>query len=112
VKGGKLITPPTPDEMRDAKLAEAMPYPKSAVLPGVTREAVVELAREAGIEVELAAINVTQLLDADELFLTNSIMQVMPVCRIEKSAVGNDKPGTVTVKLSKLYDDKVAAETD
>src|SRR5204863_6724062 len=36
-KAGKLITPPTPGEMLDAKLAEAMPYPKSAVLPGVTR---------------------------------------------------------------------------
>jgi branched-subunit amino acid aminotransferase/4-amino-4-deoxychorismate lyase len=46
------------------------------------------------------SIDINQLLDADEVFLTNSIMQVMPVCRIERRAIGEDKPGPITGRLS------------
>jgi branched-subunit amino acid aminotransferase/4-amino-4-deoxychorismate lyase len=46
------------------------------------------------------AINVTTLLEADEVFLTNSIMRIMPVCRIERSPVGTEKPGTLTLDLT------------
>ena len=66
VKDGMLITPPTPREMQEAAIRDPMPYPKSNVLPGVTRGAVMEFAREMQIEVKLAAIDVNQLLDADE----------------------------------------------
>jgi branched-chain amino acid aminotransferase len=100
VKSGAILTPPTPIEMRDAKLREAMPYPKSAVLPGITRGSVLQLARQAGIEVKLTAIDINMLLDADEVFLTNSIMQIMPVCRVERRAIGNEQPGEITVALS------------
>lgn len=86
--------------MLDAALRNAMPYPKSAVLPGITRAAVLELTRSAGIEAQTASINVNQLLEADECFLTNSVMQVMPVCRIERHAFGNDRPGPVTQRLA------------
>lgn len=103
VKGGTLITPPTPAEMREPAVARSMPYPKSAALPGITRAAVLELARAQGVAVETTSVNVTQLLEADEVFLTNSIMGVMPVCRIERKAVGADEPGEMTVKLSRGY---------
>jgi branched-subunit amino acid aminotransferase/4-amino-4-deoxychorismate lyase len=46
---------------------------------------------------------VNDLLAAEEIFLTNSIMQVMPVCRIERHAVGADKPGPVTLRLAEAY---------
>ena len=91
VKNGAVITPPTKWEVRDAA---------SVVLPGVTRAAVIELAKVNAIEARLERIDVNQLLDADEIFLTNSIMQVMPVCRIERKAIGNDKPGPVTTQLA------------
>jgi branched-chain amino acid aminotransferase len=97
VKAGRLLTPPTPAEMLDPAIRDPMPYPKSAVLPGITRAAVIEVARQARIDVELTRIDVNQLLEADEVFLTNSIMQVMPVCRIERRAIGSDKPGAVTM---------------
>src|SRR5687768_12191195 len=48
VKGDRLLTPPTPAELRD-KAVEAPPYPKSATLPGVTRAVVMELAAKAGV---------------------------------------------------------------
>src|SRR5215217_962260 len=49
VKNNALLTPPTNAELRDATVAQATAYPKSAVLPGVTREVVIELAKSAGI---------------------------------------------------------------
>jgi branched-subunit amino acid aminotransferase/4-amino-4-deoxychorismate lyase len=94
VKDNVLITPPTRWEMRDAA---------SAVLPGVTRGAIFDLAKEAGIDVKLERIDVDRLLEADEVFLTNSIMQLMPVCRIERKAIGDDKPGPLTRKLMTDY---------
>jgi branched-chain amino acid aminotransferase len=104
VKDGRLLTPPTPQEMREDKaVAEAVPYPRSAVLPGVTRGVVMELAGREGIAVRPGAVDVNQALSADEIFLTNSIMGVMPVCRIERHAVGGDRPGPVTVKVSEAY---------
>ena len=107
VKEQTLLTPPTPQEMRDPQVAANVAYPKSAVLPGVTRSAILELARSEGIRVQLRSIDVNQLLEADELFLTNSAMRVMPVCRIERKALGNDRPGPLTVRLGELLDEQV-----
>jgi len=104
VKNRVLTTPPTPAEMRDPAVDNATPYPRSSVLPGVTRGAVIELARARGWDVRTAAIDVNALLAADEVFLTNSIMGVMPVCRIERSAVGDDLPGPVTKALGAALD--------
>jgi branched-chain amino acid aminotransferase len=73
------------------------------VLPGITRAAVIELAKQLGVELSFAGIDVTQLLEADEVFLTNSIMQIMPVCRIERRAIGDEKPGKVTLDLSTQF---------
>jgi branched-chain amino acid aminotransferase len=103
VKAGKVLTPPTNHDLRDKTLADAMPYPKAAVLPGITRAIVLELAASAGLSTHFAAITINDLLDADEVFLTNSIMGIMPVCRIERRAIGNDKPGPITLQLSQRY---------
>lgn len=107
VKDGRLLTSPTPDEIAEPSVQDRMPYSRSALLPGITRGMVLELARQNGIEVELAAIDVNQLLDADEVFLTNSIMQVMPVCRVERSIIGNDQPGPITRRLAEWYRDAI-----
>lgn len=107
VKNGVLTTPPTNLELRDSAVAQATAYPKSAVLPGVIRGAIIEHAAEAGIELRRASIEVSQLLDADEVFLTNSIMQVMPVCRIERKPIGQDKPGPLTIRLANALADEI-----
>jgi branched-chain amino acid aminotransferase len=103
VKSGKLITPPTQRELQEPIVHDATPYPKSNVLPGVTRGAVIEFAGEESIDVQLSGIDIAQLLDADEIFITNSIMGVMPVCRIEKKVIGDDKPGLITMRLATRY---------
>lgn len=111
VEAGKLVTPPTPQELREKSVADALPYPKSNALPGVTRATVLELARNAGIEVQLGGVDVNRLLAAEELFLTNSIMGVMPVCRIERKSVGNDRPGPITVQLANSLREQMERES-
>lgn len=107
VKAGRLLTPPTPEELLDKALAAVVPYPRSATLPGVTRRVVLELATQEGIATSPAPLLINDLLEADEVFLTNSIMGIMPVCRIERHAVGNDKPGPLTMRLADLYEQEV-----
>ena len=111
VENGKLVTPPTAEDLRDPMVAQEVPYSRSNVLPGVTRAAVIELAREAGIEVELAAVDVARLLEAQELFLTNSIMGVMPVCRIEQKTLGEDRPGPITLQLANAFRERMQRDT-
>jgi branched-chain amino acid aminotransferase len=111
VKDGVLFTPPTAADLRDPAVAAATAYPKAAVLPGVTRGVVLELAKAAGIEVRTVSIDVNQLLDADEVFVTNSVMGVMPLCRIERKAIGRDEPGELTRRLSDDYATQVERES-
>lgn len=100
VEDSKLVTPPTPQELRQPDLAQSIAYARSNVLPGVTRAAVLELARSHELPVEIAPIDVNRLLGATEVLLTNSIMDVMPVCRIEQKAVGDERPGPITLQLA------------
>lgn len=108
VRDGRLITPPTNEDLRDPAVAADCPYPKSNVLPGVVRGAVLELAKANGIATRLAAINVNQLLEADEVFMTNSIMQIMPISRIEQHTVGDQTPGRLTQTMMDLLQDEAA----
>ncbi len=67
-----------------------------------------DLAADAGIEVVKRGLTISDLLDADEVFVTNSSMGVMPVCRVERKAIGGDKPwadkpGPVTRRLMDAY---------
>lgn len=110
VKNGILRTPPTQRQMQEKTLAEQIPYPRSNVLPGVTRGAMLDFARDASIEVQFSAIDVNQVLEADEVFITNSIMGVMPVCRIERKVIGNDRPGPITLHLLARHDQLLSPE--
>ena len=91
-----LMTPPTNEDLQQEPVRRSCPYPRSNVLPGVTRAAVIELARGQGLEVHRLPVDVNRLLGAREVFLTNSIMGVMPVTRIEQHVVGEGAPGEVT----------------
>jgi branched-chain amino acid aminotransferase len=110
VKDGALLTPPSPLDLLIPEIGARVVYPRSATLPGVTRQLVIELATAAGIETRIEAIDVNRVLEADEVFLTNSIMGVMPVCRIERKPIGNDKPGPITLRLSEAYAQSVQAD--
>ena len=75
----------------------------SGCLPGVTRQVVLELARLAGVEFEEREIGREELRGAEEVFLTNTLMGIMPVGRIDDTVVGQGEPGAVTGKLGDMY---------
>ena len=87
------------------------PSIESGALPGITRATVIELAREAGIACLEDEIEAATFAGAAEAFLTNSIMEVMPLTRIDGRAVGGGGPGPTTMAISRLYDQAVARET-
>lgn len=97
-----LVTPPTNEDLQEEAVKRSCPYPRSNVLPGVTRAAIIDWARSAGIAVQRLPIDVSRLLAAREVFLTNSIMGVMPVTRIEQHVVSEGKPGEVARRAGEV----------
>ena len=75
----------------------------SGALPGITREAVLSLAGKAGLRPVQRQIGLRELKGANEIFLTNTLMEIMPVTRLDKKTIANGAPGPVTKKLHKAY---------
>ena len=75
------------------------------ILSGITREMVVQLAKENGLHIEEGKWPGAELLKADEIFLTGTLKKVMPVSHLDGRMVGSGKPGPITLKLIRLYDD-------
>ena len=80
------------------------------VLPGIARSVVMELAGEESMKTQQCPLTIDDLLDADEVFLTNAIMQVMPVTRVEKHDIGSGGVGPVARKLLAAYRERVQQE--
>lgn len=83
------------------------PPRSTPVLEGIARKTVLEIAEENSIEVVQKDLLIEDCLAADEIFLTNVIMQVMPVSRLEKHEVGEGKPGEITMKLREKFQEFV-----
>ena len=83
------------------------PSVESGILPGVTREEVIELALTLGVAVVEEEISLAVLLRADEAFMTNSIIEVMPITTVDGKPVGSGKVGEVTWKLMGAYTELV-----
>jgi D-alanine transaminase len=79
---------------------EARTYPNSNyVLPGVTRDVVIELANELGIPVSETPIYRHEIASLEECFLTGTTSDVMPVVAIDGKPVGTGRPGPITLRL-------------
>jgi branched-chain amino acid aminotransferase group I len=89
VTQGRLITPDN----------------NSGILPGITRACIIELAHAAGIPVEERQVKPEELAGADEIFLTSSIMEVIPVRMLDSCLIGKGHTGIgcITTKLIELY---------
>ena len=88
VNGDRLLTPAARGEEEPG----AIPSP---VLPGVTRGRVLQWADSEDLTPGAKLLNINDLLDADEAFLTNSSWGVLPIVRVEQSAIGAGEPGPV-----------------
>lgn len=87
VSGGKLITPPV----------------DIGALEGITRDAVIELAGKMGIAFEEKMIKVEDLYVANEVFLTGTAAEIIPVTMIDKRRINAGKPGEVTRRLMEEF---------
>jgi len=87
VKSGCLVTPAT----------------DAGILEGITRQAVIDLAQEAGMEVREPTIKLDDVYQADECFLTGSAAEVVPVVQVDDCQIGTGMPGPVTCDLMKRF---------
>ncbi len=104
VMAGTLETPIA----RGEESANAIP---SAVLPGTTRAAILELAAGLGIQTKKRLLDIDTLLSADEVFLTNSSWGVLPVVQVEREPIGGGKVGEMTRRLREAWLELVEKET-
>ncbi len=75
------------------------PSLQTPVLPGIARKTVCEIADSESIELVEKDLHIADVLEADEIFLTNVVMEVLPVIGVEKHTVGEGKVGPITAKL-------------
>lgn len=83
------------------------PSVESGILPGITRDVVTELASALGIEASECNIAVADLYAADEAFLTNSVIEILPIAEVDNKPIGTGRPGEVTKRLTSAYGDLV-----
>jgi branched-subunit amino acid aminotransferase/4-amino-4-deoxychorismate lyase len=116
VQDGELYTP-------IARGEEELNNEPSAVLPGITRDVVFEIAKELGVGVQKKDLAFDDVLGADEVFLTNSSWGVLPVIGVRATVqtqegagtqdqkIGDAKVGKLTKQLHVSYQDMVNRET-
>jgi branched-chain amino acid aminotransferase len=73
------------------------------VLPGIARKTICEIAERLSIEMIEKDLHISDVLEADEIFLTNVVMEVMPVVGVERHNVGDAQVGPLTAKLREAF---------
>jgi branched-chain amino acid aminotransferase len=76
---------------------------RSSILPGITRDTIMQLAIERGYALEERRLTRDELYCADEMFLTGTAIEVVPVVELDGRVIGNGKPGETTRKLQAAY---------
>lgn len=94
VRAGELITPPE----------------SAGILPGITRRRVLEAARDLGVTVHYRAFDQASLCDHDEVFVSSSIRELLPVVRVDGRPVGGGVPGPLTQALLNKFRENVARD--
>lgn len=89
VRGGVLITPPKGPQL----------------LPGITRDLVLELAQQHGIPLQERPLQAAELPQADEIWLTSSTREILPVVHLDGRPVGGGRPGPVWQQMHAHYQD-------
>ena len=91
--------------VKDGKIKT--PSVDCGILEGVTREVVIMLGKEQGLNFEEGRYGARELVEADECFITNTGMEIMPVSRIGEKRIGTGCPGPLTARLSQLFQENV-----
>jgi len=81
------------------------------ILPGITRKVVLEISRYAGVGTEEGRFGEDELKKSAEVFITNSMFEIMPIVKIEDKIIGDGSVGKTTRKIHALYKEQVAKDT-
>ncbi|PLR81469.1 D-amino-acid transaminase [Bacillus canaveralius] len=73
------------------------------ILPGITRAAVLAIAKEKQIIFKEESFSTTFLMDADEVFMTSTSVEILPICSVDHNLISNGKPGPITKSLYEAY---------
>ncbi len=84
---GELITPPL----------------DSGVLAGITRKHILDIAAEEGLVVSFRAMTPAELIQSDEVFLTSSIREILPIQKVDGHQIGDGRPGPLTRRLHRAF---------
>lgn len=94
VRNGRLITPPVSE----------------GLLPGITREVVAELSATCQIPLLEQPLPIEELRQSEEAFLTNSVVEIIPLVAIDNTPIGKGIPGSITVTLGQAYSQLIRQE--
>ncbi len=83
----------------------ATPPMSSSILEGISRDSIIKIAADMGHEVVERVIAVDELTIADEIFLTGTAAEMVPVRELDDRPVGSGRPGEITTALLQVYDD-------
>ena len=82
---------------------EGLNSPKKGVLKGITRQTVLDLAKELNLPFQLSSISLEKLKSSNEVFATSTAGGIMPITKINGQLIGQGAPGEITRKLHKAY---------
>lgn len=86
-RGNTVLTPPKSEQL----------------LPGITRDLVIELLRADGLNCEEQMITESELRRADEIWITSSTQEIVPIINLDSATVGAGRPGPVWERATRLY---------
>ncbi|MEA2036448.1 MAG: branched-chain amino acid transaminase [Nanoarchaeota archaeon] len=95
VKDGTILTPPL-----------------GTILKGITRESIMQLAKDEGIELEEKALKLDDVYSADEAFFTGTAAEVTAIASLDDKKIGKEAPGPITTKLRALFMDIVHGKNE
>jgi branched-chain amino acid aminotransferase len=87
IQNGQLVTPPL----------------GASILPGITRDSVIQIARELGIAVQEATVQRAALYLADELFFSGTAAEITPIRSVDRITIGSGKRGEITKRLQEVF---------
>jgi len=111
-----IVTEGTHTSVLGVKNGQLMTHPLSPlILPSVTREIVLEIAREQGVPVQEEAFTEKELFQLDELFVSGTTTDITPIVDVDGKRIGDGKPGPVSRQLyeglkSRLYEAKLVGQ--
>lgn len=81
----------------------ATPPLSAGLLPGITREYLLEIGRRDGVVIEESTLRDDDLFTADEAFLTGTTREIVPIVKVDDRTIGTGRPGAVTQRLLDVF---------